>query len=341
MDRRGFLAATAAFTAAASASAPSAFAETKTPLPSRYPDSAWQSIDGRFKDYYLFNAPLQRHWSKGLWLEGPAWNAVGRYAVFSDIPRAKQMRWDEASGNVSVLREKVGHSNGHAFDDRGRLLACEHYPARVVRYEWDGTTTVLAERYQGKPLNGPNDLVTLPGGGVIFTDPGYGAHADYEGRKRPLELPPAVYYIDDAMDEPVMLTEALTKPNGVALLKDRTTLFISDTAPSHSNKPATITRWTIKAGGHALEGGDALAQSNSELYDGLSADQDGNVWAATSGGRKVDGASAFAPDGTLLGRILLPEVCGNLCFGGEDRNQLIMTASRSLYSIYTGARGVA
>ena len=169
LPRRHFLTASAAL--AAAAAVPSAWAATSEPQPSRYPDKAWKVIDKRFEAYYLFNAPLERQWSGGLWLEGPAWNAVGRYAVFSDIPRARQMRWDEVTGQVSVLREGVGHSNGNTFDHQGRLVACEHSPPRVVRYEWDGSVSVLASTYNGKPLNAPNDLVALPEGGVIFTDP--------------------------------------------------------------------------------------------------------------------------------------------------------------------------
>ena len=341
LDRRQLLR-NSALLGASLAFSPGLLAQTTGAPPARYPDAAWQVLDDRFKPYYLFNSPLERHWSDGLWLEGPAWNAVGRYAVFSDIPRARQMRWDEVTGQVSVLREGVGHSNGNAFDHQGRLVACEHSPARVVRYEWDGTTTVLASRFQGKPLNAPNDLVILDNDGVIFTDPGYGAHVDYEGEKRPLALKPAVYYIDDTMDTPRLLTDELGKPNGIALSGDKRRLYISDTAPSHfPDRPATVSRWTLSQDGQSLSGRETVVSSqDTETYDGITLDQDDNLWASVSGGEGHDGVSIFAPNGDRIGRILLPEVCANLCFVGEHRNRLLMTASRSIYTLYTGTRGL-
>ncbi|WP_129141400.1 SMP-30/gluconolactonase/LRE family protein [Modicisalibacter coralii] len=340
LGRRQFLTASAAL--AAASTIPNVFAQPSGAPPARYPADVWQVVDDRFKEFFLFNTPLQRHWSEGLWLEGPAWNAVGRYAVFSDIPRARQMRWDEATGEVSVLRYEVGHSNGNTFDHRGRLVACEHSPARVVRYEWDGSTTVLAESYQGKRLNAPNDLVALPSDGIIFTDPGYGAHVDYEGHKRPLELQPAVYYVDDSLDEPILLTRELYKPNGITLGPKGDTLYISDTAPSHHpDQPATITRWSLAPDGRKLDNKRQLASNPKEVYDGLTCDEQGNVWAAASGGEGIDGVAVFDPEGVLLGRILLPEVCANLCFVGADRNRLLMTASQSIYTLYTGAKGIA
>lgn len=337
LGRREFLAATAAI--GATAAAPSLFAHAATP--ERYPIDAWQVVDDRFEQYMLFNAPLEREWTGGLWLEGPAWNAVGRYAVFSDIPRARQMRWDEASGQVSVLRDHIGHSNGNAFDDRGRLIACEHSPAQVVRYEWDGSRHVLTSTFDGKPLNAPNDLVTLPGGAIIFTDPGYGAHSDYEGKQRSLELETAIYYWEDGMQEPTRLTTELYKPNGIALGADGSSLYVTDTAPSHHpDQPATITRFTFSAENRTLAGAERLVESTSEGYDGMCCDEDGNLWVGTSGGEGKDGVSVFAPDGTLIGRVLLPEVCANVCFVGEKRNRLLMAASQSLYTLYTGARGL-
>ncbi|WP_110667359.1 SMP-30/gluconolactonase/LRE family protein [Salinicola halophilus] len=339
LHRRQFLSAAAAGAALALSSR--AFAKPSDKVPSRYPDDAWQVLDDRFDAYYVFNSPLERHWSEGLWVEGPAYNAVGRYAVFSDIPNARQMRWDEVTGEVSVLREGVGHSNGNAFDHHGRLVACEHSPARVVRYEWDGSLTVLASHYQGKRLNAPNDLVVLADDGILFTDPGYGAHADYEGEKRDLELPPAIYYVDDTLEEPVRVTDELVKPNGVALAADARTLYASDTAPSHRpDEPATISRFTLSDNGRRLENREIVVSSHDETYDGIKLDVDGNLWSSVSGGKGHDGVSVFAPDGDRIGRILLPEVCANLCFVGEKRNRLLMTASRSVYTIHTGTRGL-
>ena len=340
LGRRQFLSASAAL--AAAGTAPALFAHTTMSAspPDRYPADAWKIVDDRFRDYFLFNTPLQRQWTGGLWLEGPAWNAVGRYVVFSDIPRARQMRWDEATGQVSVLRHKVGHSNGNTFDDHGRLVSCEHYPARVIRYEWDGTTTVLASQYQGMPLNAPNDLVALPSGGIIFTDPGYGAHVEYEGHKRELQLKPAIYYIDDTLDEPILLTDEIHKPNGIALTPDGKAFYASDTAPSHfPDQPAAIIKWSLADDGKSVSNRQELVTSTSVTYDGLTCDVDGNIWSSASGGEGVDGVAVFSPDGALLGRVLLPEICSNVCFVGEDRNQLLMTASQSIYTIYTNTQG--
>ncbi|WP_069384518.1 SMP-30/gluconolactonase/LRE family protein [Halomonas caseinilytica] len=336
LERRQFLTASVALGAAVAA--PGLLAGNTAP--SRYPDATWQVIDERFERYMLFNTPLERQWTGGLWLEGPAWNAVGRYAVFSDIPRARQMRWDEVTGEVSVLRHKVGHSNGNTFDNRGRLIACEHSPARVVRYEWDGSMSVLAERHDGKPLNAPNDVIALDNGGLIFTDPGYGAHVDYEGQRRELQLDTAVYYWEDGMGEPRVLTTELYKPNGIALGPDGRSLYITDTAPSHHpDQPATITRFTLAEDGKALQNPQRLVESREEGYDGLTCDADGNLWVGTSGGEGIDGVSVFTPEGTLIGRVLLPEICANVCFTGEDRNRLLMTASQSIYTLYTATRG--
>lgn len=343
LGRRQFLSATAAL--AAAGSAPSLLAQTAAQdspalAPQRYPADVWQVADKRFEEHMLFNTPLERQWTGGLWLEGPAWNAVGRYAVFSDIPRARQMRWDEATGQVSVLRHEVGHSNGNTFDDRGRLVACEHYPARVLRYEWDGSTTVLASHYQGKPLNAPNDLVALPTGGILFTDPGYGAHVDYEGHKRELELKPAIYYIDDTLDEPILLTDEIHKPNGIALTPDGKGFYASDTAPSHfPDQPAAILKWTLAEDDKSVSDRQEIVTNRNETYDGLTCDVHGNIWSSASGGEEIDGLAVFTPEGKLLGRVLLPEICSNVCFVGEDRNRLLMTASQSIYTLYTATRG--
>lgn len=343
LGRRQFISASAALAAASASPSLLAHATSQgmdSSPPQRYPIDAWQTIDERFEKLFVFNTPLERQWTGGLWLEGPAWNAVGRYAVFSDIPRARQMRWDEASGKVSVLRHKVGHSNGNTFDNRGRLVACEHHPAQVLRYEWDGSTTVLASHFQDKPLNAPNDLVALPSGGIIFTDPGYGAHVDYEGRKRELELKPAIYYVDDTLDEPILLTDEIHKPNGIALTPDGKGFYASDTAPSHfPDEPAAIIKWSLADDGKRVSDRQVIVTNQQETYDGLTCDVEGNIWSSVSGGEEVDGLGVFSPEGELLGRVLLPEVCANVCFVGGDRNRLLMTASQSIYTLYTATRG--
>lgn len=339
LGRRQFLSATAALAAIGTTPQLFAYRGAQASPPARYPSDAWKVEDPRFENYTIFNTPLERHWSGGLWTEGPAWNAVGRYVVFSDIPRARQMRWDEATGKVSVLRHEVGYSNGNTFDAQGRLVACEHTPPRVLRYEWDGSTTVLAERYQGKPLNAPNDLVALPSGGIIFTDPGYGAHFDYEGSERELELETAIYYVDDDLDEPILLSEEVVKPNGIVLTPDGRGIYVSDSAPTHSDEPARIIRWTLGDEGRSVSDREVVVSSEDTIFDGMACDEDGNIWSSAAGGEGIDGVAVFSPQGELLGRVLLPEVCSNVCFAGRARNRLFMTASQSIYTLYTATRG--
>lgn len=308
-------------------------------MPRRYPDPAWQVDEAAFEELMIGNTPLQRHYTDGLWLEGPAWNAVGRYVVFSDIPRQRQMRWDEVSGRVSVLREKIGYSNGNTFDDRGRQVSCEHYPPRVVRYEWDGSVTTLVSHVDGKPLNAPNDLVALPGGGIIFTDPGYGARVDYEGRRRELELPTRIYYIDDTLEAPIVLDESLARPNGVALTADRKRLFACDTESTDSYA-SQIHVWDVADDGKRLSNKQTFHTNQDATHDGIACDEHGNLWASSAGKEdEFNGVVVYDPQGKRLGSILLPEQCSNVCFVGEQRNRLLMTASRSIYTIYTATRG--
>ncbi|RKR03298.1 gluconolactonase [Kushneria sinocarnis] len=341
LSRRGFLAGSAA-TLAASSLPGVAFAEASGDdfnRPRGYPDPAWRIDDPDFEKLFIGNTPLQRHYASGLWLEGPAWNAIGRYAVFSDIPRQRQMRWDEVTGEVSVLREQVGYSNGNNFDDHGRQVSCEHYPPKVVRYEWDGSVTTLVSQVDGKPLNAPNDLVTLPGGGIIFTDPGYGARVDYEGRERELTLPTRIYYIDDSLEAPIVLDETLGRPNGVALTADRRRLYASDTAGTNDYK-SRIQSWEVVDNGKRLTNRSTFVSAKSIVHDGLACDVHGNLWASAAGSGKTDsGVVVFNPEGRQLGAIVLPEHCANVCFVGEHRNRLLMAASRSIYTIYTATRG--
>jgi gluconolactonase len=220
LSRRSFLVAGAAVVGA-TAAAPAASALTQGfpvgPEPMRYPSGVWKVLDDRFKKYMIGNTPLIREWTGSLWAEGSAWNGVGRYVVFSDIPNNRQMRWDEVSGEVTLLRTPSNFSNGNTFDWQGRQLSCEHQTARVVRYEYQGDPTILAESYDGKQLNAPNDVVVHPDDdGIIFTDPGYGSHWYYEGNVRELLLPTSVYHIDAQSGKLTKLTDEIKKPNGPA-----------------------------------------------------------------------------------------------------------------------------
>jgi gluconolactonase len=306
--------------------------------PARYPDSRVRVLDPRFERYRIINTPVERLHRGTLWAEGPAWNGVGRYLVWSDIPNDEQLRYLDEDGHVSTFRDPSGNSNGNTFDREGRQISCEHGNRRVVRYEPDGSVTVLASEWQGKPLNAPNDAVVHPEDGAIwFTDPGYGSMGHYEGSKSELLLKEAVYRIDAATGAMSLVTDECAKPNGLCFSPDYRLLYVADTGRGERN----IKVWDV-AGGR-LERGRAfvsMSEGGEGAADGIRADVDGNVWAGAGWvGEGYDGVHVFAPDGSRIGQILLPEVCSNLCFGGRKRNRLFMTASQSLYSVYVETRG--
>jgi gluconolactonase len=346
--RRGFLGAGAALAATAVASSARAQVGPLTSWPvgteaHRYPSQAWKVLDDRFKKYMIGNTPLVREWTGSFWAEGSAWNGPGRYVVFSDIPRNRQMRWDEVTGQVSLLRSPSNFSNGNTFDFQGRQISCEHSTARVVRYNWNGPwPEVLAEEYDGKQLNAPNDAVVHPeDGGIIFTDPGYGSHWYYEGNVRELQLPTSVYHIDASSGNLTKLTDEILKPNGLAFSPDYSILYVADTAPTHHpDEKAKIIAWDVQDNGRKLTNRREFAVQDAGFHDGIRVDTDGNVWAATGfGGEGVDGVHVYAPDGTKIGQVVMPEGCANLAFVGERRNLLFMCGSQSVYTLYTATQG--
>jgi gluconolactonase len=317
-----------------------AFLGTVGPLgqdaPVRYPDPRVKVLDPRFARYRIANTPLQRLHTGTLWAEGPAWNGAGRYLVWSDIPNDVQLRLLEEDGHVSRFRHPSGNSNGNTFDWEGRQISCEHGGRRVVRYELDGTLTVIAEKWGGKPLNAPNDVVVHPEDGAIwFTDPGYGSMGNYEGAKRDLEIKEAIYRIDAATGTMDVVTDDIAKPNGLCFSPDYRKLYVADTGAS----PRNIKVWDIVEE-KRLTGGREFVSMAPGAADGIRADEDGNIWASAGwAGEDFDGVQVFAPEGTRIGQILLPEICSNLCFGGTKRNRLFMTASQSLYALYVETRG--
>ena len=313
--------------------------------PVRYPDPDIVVLDQRFAKYKLGNTPIQRLHQGTLWAEGPAWNGVGRYLVWSDIPNNVQLRWLEEDGHVSVFRHPAGNSNGNTFDWEGRQISCEHGNRRVVRYEYNGKITVLADKWQGKPLNAPNDAIVHPDGDIWFTDPGYGSLMNYEGNKGPLHIKEAVYRVDGDSGKLEMLTDEIYKPNGLCFSPDYEKLYVADTGSSHyPEAPKNIKVWDI-ADAKALRNGREftsmeLPGKGGGLADGIRADIDGNVWASAGWvGDGYDGVHIFAPDGTRIGQIRLPEICSNVCFGGTKRNRLFMTGSQSLYAVYVETQG--
>ena len=308
--------------------------------PVRYPDPDILVLDPRFEKYKIGNTPIQRLYTGTLWAEGPAWNGIGRFLLWSDIPNNRQMRWLEEDGHVSVFRQPAGYSNGNTFDFDGRQIACEHATRRVARYEHSGTVTVLAEKWKDKPLNAPNDVVVHPDGGIWFTDPGYGSMVNYEGNKGELQIKEAVYRIDPKSGKMDLVTDELFKPNGLCFSPDYKKLYIADTGGT--------TKQGIKiydvADERKLRNGRKFCsmelKGREGLADGIRADVDGNIWASAGWiGDEYDGVHIFAPDGQRIGQILLPEICSNVCFGGTRRNRLFMTGSQSLYAVYVETQG--
>jgi gluconolactonase len=309
--------------------------------PQRYPDPDVVVHDPRFARLKIGNTAIERLWTGALWAEGPAWNGVGRYLIWSDIPNNIQLRWLHDGGHVDVFRNPSHNSNGNTFDWQGRQLSCEHLNRRVVRFEHDGALTVIADSYTGRRLNSPNDLVAHPDGSVWFTDPPYGTAGvgGYEGDYGELFLEPAVYRVDPTTGELEKFTDLLDQPNGLCFSPDHTRLYVVDTG-----QQARDIKVFDVLDGHRLVNGrqftDMHVNGVAVGPDGLRVDIDGNVWAAAGwAGPGYDGVLVFAPDGALIGQILLPEACANVCFGGPKRNRLFMTASQSVYALYVNTRG--
>lgn len=296
-----------------------------------YPDPDVIALDSRFRRYMIFNAAIQRLYTGSLWAEGPAWNGVGRYLVWSDIPSDRQLRWLDDDGHVSTLRRPSGNSNGNTFDAHGRQISCEHGNRRVVRYEPDGSTTVIADRWQGKRLNSPNDVVVHPDGGIWFTDPSFGIRGNYEGNAAEPETREAVYRVDGASGRIELVTDEVTMPNGLCFSPDYSKLFVADSGTGE------LRVWDVD--GARLRRGRAftriaLPDGSRSSADGIRCDVDGNLWAGARPGVVV-----ISPEGQTIGLIRLPEICANVCFGGAKRNRLFMVASQSLYALYVGTRG--
>jgi gluconolactonase len=302
--------------------------------PVRYPDPAVESLDPRFEAYRLGSAAIERLWTGGRWTEGPVWFGDLRMLIWSDIPNDRMLCWFEATEQVAIFRPQANNSNGNTRDRQGRLVTCEHGTRRVTRTEYDGSITVLLDQYAGKPLNAPNDVVVTSDGAIWFTDPGYGILMHYEGNKAEAELPTRVYRIDPHSGQAKVMIEEMERPNGLCFSPDQRRLYVADSgSPRHVRAFSVGDDWS-------LHGGEIFADMNPGIADGMRCDRDGNLWIGAGwGGASYDGVHCYAPDGTLIGRIHLPEPCANLCFGGRKQNRLFMTAGQSLYALYVDAVG--
>lgn len=285
----------------------------------------WVRLDDRFAGI-RGDSQLERLWTGGRWLEGPVYSPAGRYVLWSDIPSDRILRWDETSYQVSVFREPAGNSNGHTLDEQGRLVSCEHGNRRVTRTEHDGSVRVLADGHNGGRLNSPNDVVAGPDGAVWFTDPAYGIDSDYEGHRGSIEVGGCHVYRLSPDGVLTVVADDFNRPNGLAFSNDGSLLYVTDT------EEATIRVFTVD--GDKLSGGELFAECGNGAFDGIRLDSEGRVWGAAA-----DGVHIYHADGTLLGKLLVPETVSNLCFGGPKRNRLFLTATTSLYSLFTTVNG--
>jgi gluconolactonase len=289
----------------------------------------FESLDERFH-FCRGDSRVERLATGYRWAEGPVYIPSGRYLAWSDIPNDRLLRWDEATGTVGVFRHPAGYTNGNTLDGQGRLISCEHGNRRVSRTEHDGSITTIADRFEGKRLNSPNDAVVRSDGSIWFTDPAYGIDSDYEGFQAESEIGSCnVYRVDPATGECQVVADDFDRPNGLAFSLDESELYIADTRENH------IRLFSVTSDGHLAQG-RVFATCSAGVFDGIRLDADGRVWAATG-----DGVHCFHPDGTLIGKLHLPEPASNLVFGGPKRNRLFVTASTSLYSLMltvTGAR---
>ncbi len=291
---------------------------------------SFEIIDPKFGTFVLHNAPLKRLATGFDWAEGPVWFGDHSALLFSDIPGNRILRWSE--DGLTTFRASANFANGHTRDGQGRLISCEHGLRRVTRTEWDGSLTVLADLFHGKRLNSPNDVIVARDGAIWFTDPHYGIMTDYEGFKGAEELPCSVYRLDPGGTLEAVITD-MACPNGLCFSPDETRLYVADTGRQFSNDPQHIMVFDMVQS--RPRNGRIFHKVNAGWSDGMRIDGDGNLWSSAA-----DGVHCIAPDGHLMGKILVPEVVSNLCFGGRAKNRLFITATTSLYSVILNRQGV-
>ncbi len=306
-----------------------------------YPDPAIEILDPQYSRFFLMPATIERLWTGGRWTEGPVWFGDARALLFSDIPNDRILCWSEVTGNVTVYRSPSNCANGNTRDRQGRLVSCEQATRRVTRTEIDGSITVLVDRFSGKQLNAPNDVAVHPDGHVWFTDPGYGILSNYEGWISDFELPTRVYRLDPDTGDAEVVTDELTRPNGLCFSPDYSQLYVVDTGCTDDpNHHRNIIVFDV-ADGKQLSNGRAFCDLAPGRSDGIRTDVHGNLWSASGfGGAATNGVAVFSPQGERIAMIHLPEAVSNLCFGGLKRNRLFITGSQSIYSLYVESQGV-
>ena len=304
----------------------------------RYPDPAIRALDPAFRRLHLPLSSVERLWTGSRWGEGPVWLGEMRCLLWSDIPNNRVLRWEEETGQVSIFRKPSGNANGHTRDRQGRIIACEHGGRRVIRYEYDGAITVIADSYQGKRLNSPNDVVVKSDGSIWFTDPPFGIGGFYEGEKHRPELPHTnVYRVDGQTGAITLVADDVDHPNGLAFSPDESILYVVESR----SEPRNILAYDV-AGATLSNRRVHIRGEPGETPDGFRVDVDGNLWCGWGmGGPGMDGVKVFNAAGAPIGFIDLPERCANVCFGGRYRNRLFMAAAHSLYSLYVNTQGVA
>ncbi|CAM5197903.1 Gluconolactonase [Castellaniella defragrans] len=290
-------------------------------------ESCFETLDPRFTPLVRYSERLDHLFADCRWAEGPAYFPAGRYLTFSDNPNNRMLRFDEVTRSVAVFREPSGNSNGNTTDGQGRLVSCEHGNRRVSRTEFDGSITTVADRHHGKRLNSPNDVVVKSDGSVWFSDPTYGIDSDYEGNKSEREQDGNyVYRVDPGTGEVTAVATDFVQPNGLAFSPDESVLYIADTGRTHvEDGPAHLRKFAVRDNGTLADQG-VFAECTAGLFDGFRLDTEGRIWTSAA-----DGVHCYNPDGTLLGKILVPEVVANVCFGGPKRNYLYICATHSLY----------
>ncbi|MEO0502996.1 MAG: SMP-30/gluconolactonase/LRE family protein [Pseudomonadota bacterium] len=298
--------------------------------------TGFEVIEPSFEACFVGHARVERLWTGARWSEGPVWFAAGRYLLWSDIPNNRIMRWDDTDGSVSVFRAPSNNTNGHTVDRQGRLVSCEHLGRRVTRTEHDGTVSVIADQFEGKRLNSPNDVVVKSDGSIWFTDPSYGILMDYEGARADSEIGACHVYRVSPDGEISIAADDYVKPNGLAFSPDESLLYIADTGATHTEGGPKHIRRHIVAPDGTLSGGDVFADCTNGLFDGFRCDRDGRIWTSAA-----DGVHCLDTSGKLIGKVHIPEMVANVCFGGPKLNRLFICGTTSLYSVFLNVNGVS